>query len=144
MTETIASAGLAGVFQQAQDAALRGSVRLREAMGLTSPRIFVTVPVNAVLPYVVVGEDQVPEAFDGDCAEELELFATVHGWSKPNPPQALMARKMTASIKAAMLGIEIPGAQVVEAIAEDERYLTDPDHSTHSVQVFRYLVTIPT
>lgn len=133
---------IAEAFATAQEAALRGSVALRTAMGLATVRLYEVVPTDAPLPYVHIGEDQIIDDSD-ECQDGSEINATVHLWSKPNPPSTSQARNMVAAVRAALKNLTITGHDVVLAEFRDALLLTDPSGATHVVVNHRYL-TVPT
>lgn len=132
----------AAAFHAAQEAALRASGDLTTAMGLAKARLYTEAPVNAPVPYGVIGEDQVLLE-NGDCAAEAEIFSTVHFWSRAAPlDKGAQARAMGAAAIAALnLALTITGWDVVEWEMTSERYVTDPDQSTHGILEFHYLLT---
>ncbi len=132
---------LALAFHTAQEAALRGSAALAAAMG-PQLRLYSVVPTNSPLPMVVIGQDQIILEPDEECADEGEIFATVHLWARPEPPQATTPLEIGAAVVAALLvPLTLDGHEVVEWELVSADYSTDPDHSTHGVLVFRYLTT---
>jgi hypothetical protein len=136
-------ADLAAGFHAAQEAALRGSAALKTAMGLTTARIYTVVPKDVLLPYVLIGEDQVfyykPP---GGCPGEGEIFATVNWWSKPTVPDVTQSRAMGAAILAVLVAsLTVTGHDVDDYELQDMTYATDPDGSTHGRAIFHYLTT---
>ena len=132
----------AGPFKAAQETALRASAGLMSAMGLGTARIYTEAPPNAVMPYVVIGEDQILLDQSSDCADEAEIISTVHVWSRVSPlDKGVQARAMGSAIIDDGLALTIAGWDVVESDLQSETYVTDPDQSTHGVLVLRYLLT---
>jgi hypothetical protein len=133
---------LAEAFSVGQEAMLRSSTALRAAMGLDKARIYNgPVPANAVLPYVVLGEDQIL-GDDIECAESAEIHSTVHVWSRPEPPTAAEAKRIGDTLIGLLKRPLVVGGYVVdEWQLESARYNTDPDGSTHGWLSFRYLIT---
>jgi len=133
----------AEAFKVAEDAAVRGSAALVSAMGLGGKGILTEVPTNVTPPYVVMGEHQIIISQNPGCADEAEVFATIHWWSRPaNPDKQAQARAMGAAIAAAVqLELTLTGWDVDDWQPQDERYSTDPDHSTHGILSTRYLLT---
>jgi hypothetical protein len=126
-------------FAAAQRAALEGSGDLAAAMGLPFAMVFDTLPTNQALPYVVVDLPQVDDDPDA-CLDGSEIFATVHSWSRPEPPGTSQAVEMAAVIRTLLgAGLVIAGHDVVLAEFISTRFITDPDGSTHAIQTFRYL-----
>lgn len=132
----------AAAFDTAEEAALRASADLVQAMGLTQARIYTEVPANAPTPYVVRGSHQVL-IDDHDCAAEAEIFSTVTLWARTSPLDGgARARAMGAEIIAALLvKLTVAGWAVDEVELVSERYSTDPDQSTKGVIEIRYLLT---
>lgn len=136
----------AGPFKLAQEAALRGSAALATAAG-AALRIYTEVPVagpsGVPLPYLVTGQDQIILEADGDCADEAEIFASVGLWSRTDPlDKGAQCRAMgSAAIDALNVALSIDGWEVVVWELVSERYVTDPDQSTHGILDFRYLLT---
>lgn len=132
----------AEAFRAAQDAAVRaGAADLAAAAGETV-RVAVERPDELPLPYVILGEDQdFPEATD--CGVEAELFATVHLWSRTKPTDRGAQARAIGAVLIALLAVELDleGWVVDLAELESQRYVTDPDRSTHGVLTFRYLLT---
>jgi len=135
---------LASAFHAAQQAALRAYADFTTnspAGALSTVRILSVTPGNLRPPYVLIGEDQVLQDLPA-CDGGGELFATVHVHTNPNPPQAASARTIAQATAGALdTAFAITGHEIVEHEKTQERYLTDPDGSTHVVQVFRYLTT---
>lgn len=129
-------------FSAAQDAALRGSAALATAMGTGGKGILTEVPANQAPPYVVQGEIQVLLEND-PCADEAEVFSTVHVWSRTSPlDHGAQAGAMGAAMIAALNAqLTLTGWTVDEWELQSEGYSTDPDQSTHGVLVFHYLLT---
>lgn len=133
---------LAGAFSAAQRAALEASDALAAA-GITQAKIYSgVIEVGARLPLVAIGEDQILTSRAGECGDEAEIFATVHVHAKG--AEAQTARRISAAVKRALLApLDLPGAAAIDEFAmADERYVTDPDQSTHVVLVFHYLASL--
>jgi hypothetical protein len=132
----------AAAFHTAQDGALRGS----NDLGLLWPdgraRIYSTVPQNAPLPFIRIGDDQVLED-STDCASGSEVFASVHVWTRPDPPSLLLGREIAGVIRDVLTdeGFTVPGWDMVLALFVDTRHLTDPEGSSHAVLTFHYALT---
>lgn len=136
----------AGPFKVSQEAALRASSGLAQAMtagdsGAVS-RIYTEVPTNAPTPYVVIGDDQVL-IFVSDCGSEAEIFSTVHLWSRTNPlDKGVQARAIGSEIIGVLnAALVLTGWVIDEWEMTSERYVTDPDGSTHGIIEFRYQLT---
>lgn len=136
----------ATAFKAAQEAALRGSADLKTAMGLATARIYTEAPTNAPVPYVVIGLDQVLIEQNEGCADEAEIFATVSWWSRVSPlDKGAQARAMGEAIVDALnLQLTITGWTVDVWELQQERYVTDPDQSTHGLAEFHYQLTAQT
>lgn len=130
----------AGPFKTALEAALRGSAALATAAGGTL-RIYTERPVNAALPYIVIGDDQV-QLENVECADEAEVFPTVHIWSRKTPlDKGAQARAMgSAVIDALNTQLTVAGWDVTLWGVESETYITDPDQSSHGIINFRHLL----
>lgn len=133
----------AAAFKVARDAALKASAALATAAGGLA-RVFTDPPTNLKPPYVLTGEDQVLLESSVDCGDEAELFSTIHLWSRTEPRDGgLQARQMGAAIIDVMLGeLVVSGWDVDLAELVDERYVTDPDGSTHGVLTLRHMLTL--
>lgn len=145
----------AGPFKEAQEGELRAAptgAALAAAMGLDVPKIYTerppAGPLAAPLPYLVIGEDEVQLTRGDDCADEAEIFSTVHVWARKRlapgdaPDKGMQAREILGiAIGALNTEFEVEGWEIVEAELESERYVTDPDGSTHGMARFRYLLT---
>lgn len=131
----------AQAYKTAQEAALRASAALAAAMGGTV-RLYTEVPTGAVLPYVVLGNDQIILE-NGDCGMEAEVTSTVTLWSKAAPlDKGAQARAMGAAIIDALnLQLTVTGWTVDEWDVQSEQYLTDPDQSSKGVLILRHLLT---
>lgn len=129
---------IAEVFLEAVEAALLASDDLRDAMGLAKPRVYVERPTNAPKPYVLIGDDSnQPDA--AGCVDGDEVLSTVDWYAA----DARQARRMGAAIVAALdLELEIVGHAVIVHELSGERYLTDPNGSTHGVADLRF-ETVP-
>jgi hypothetical protein len=130
-------------FRAAQEAALRASSALAQAMG-GQIRIYAEVPQSAPLPYVVIGQDEIDDLSE-DCGEVHSIVSTVQWWAKLTGAVkgADTVRAMGAAIVGALkTDLAITGHDVVLAIMEiPERYATDPDQSSRGLVAFRYETT---
>lgn len=128
-------------FHVAQDAALRGSDELAALWPGGVARIYSVVPQNAPLPFVRIGDDQIIEDSD-ECLSGSEIFATVHVWTSPEPPDVQLGRRIAGVIRDALAAdIGLNGFDTVLFAFVETRHLTDPDGTSHALLVFRYLVT---
>lgn len=132
----------AAAFHTAQDTALRTSPELAAIWPGGGPvRVYSVVPQNAPLPFLRIGDDQVLEDSD-ECVSASEIFAMVHVWTKPDPPDVQLGRQIAGVVRDLLAGdLVIPGFDTVLAEFVDTRHLTDPDGSSHAVLGFRYLTT---
>jgi Protein of unknown function (DUF3168) len=131
----------AAAFHTAQDTTLRGSAELAALFPDGVARIYSVVPQNAPLPFVVIGEDQILEDSD-ECVSASEIFANVHVWTKPDPPQVQLGRRIAGVVRDLLsAAFPVTGFDTVLAEFVDTRHLTDPDGSSHAVLGFRYLTT---
>jgi hypothetical protein len=130
---------LAEPLHEAVEAALRVSTALEAAMG--TMRLYTVVPANAILPYIVIGDDQLI-GDDTDCADGAEAFVTVNVWTKPNPPQGQTCRTICDLIRDILNApLDVDGHEVVDWQFEGMNFITDPDQSSHGIARFRYLIT---
>ncbi len=97
-------------------------------------------PVNAVEPYVVVGEAGLlsaqAEGYDGADEE-----CTVHVWSRVQPqPSLIEAKRIGDAVQAAMLAIDdLPSFRLSDRDLVRAQYMFDPDGETaHGVVVVRF------
>lgn len=130
-------------FLDALEGTLRASMALATAMGLTTPRIYVERPTDAVLPYVLIGDDQVIGE-DNGCADDSEIFATLHVYARTDATLkgSRRARRIAGVLRALLKdGFAIDGHEIVVPEFQDHRLLTDPSGSTHVVMTFRYQTT---
>lgn len=128
-------------FHTAQDAALRGSAALAALWPGGVARIYSVVPQNAPLPYILTGGDQIIEE-STECGSGSEINALVHIWTRPDPPDVQLGRKMAGAVRDALApDLAIAGFDTVLALFVETRHLTDPDGSSHAVMAFRYSVT---
>lgn len=131
-------------FKLAEEAALRGSVALRTAMGLSLARIYYEAPENAPLPYVVLGDHEISDDSDG-CGDAHTIISTVRWWTKivGDMKGSDVARQMGAAIIAALLReLAIEGhVTVLWEMEVPETYGTDPDQSSRGRVTFRYETT---
>jgi hypothetical protein len=132
----------AAAFHAAQDAALRGSAELAALWAPDVARIYSVVPQNAPLPFIRIGDDQVLEETT-ECVSASDLYATVHVWSKPDPPDVQLGRQIAGVIRDILTnqGMLIAGFDLVIATYVDTRHTTDPDGSSHAVLTFQYGLT---
>jgi len=127
-------------FHAAQDAALRASAELAALFPGGVVRVYSVVPQNAPLPFIRIGDDQVLE--DGDeCVSGSEIFAAVHVWTAPDPPDVQLGRRIAGVVRATLVDLVLAGFDLVLGEFVDTRHLTDPDGSSHAVLGFRYLAT---
>jgi len=131
----------AAAFHAAEDTALRTSADLAALFPGGVVRVYSVVPQNAPLPFVRIGDDQVIEDSD-ECVSASDLYATVHIWTKPDPPSVQLGRQMAGVIRQLFAPeFPIPGFDTVLARFVDARHLTDPDGSSHSVLTFHFALT---
>lgn len=136
----------AGPFKVSQEAALRASSALAVIMSAPSPqpvsRIYTEVPINAAMPYIVLGDDQVLLE-NYICANQAEIYSTVHLWSMTSPlDKGAQARAMGSEIIGILnQALALDGWVIDEWELESERYVTDPDGSTHGFIAFHYQLT---
>lgn len=132
----------AAAFHETQDTVLRGSAALTAALGLVAARVLTDVPPGQKPSYVVIGADQVLIE-NHDCAAEAEIFSTVDVWTRTNPlDKGAMARAAGAIIIDLLNAqLTVAGWMVDEWELTSERYVTDPDQSTHGILEFHYLLT---
>ena len=131
-------------FKSSEEAALRASAGLKAAMGLTIVRVYIEVPTNAPLPYVVVGAHEIDDLTD-DCGAAHSIVSTVQWWTKAvgDFEGSDAVRKQGDAIADALFRpLDIPGhATVLWEMEEPARYGTDPDGSSRGRVVFRYETT---
>ena len=125
-------------FHTAQEATLRGSAALAALFAPALARVYSVVPQNAPLPFIRIGDDQILEDSD-ECVSGSEIFALVHVWTRPDPPDVQLGRQMAGVIRAALTAddLEIAGFEMILGEFQDARHLTDPDGSSHAVIAFR-------
>jgi hypothetical protein len=130
-------------FHAAQDTALRGSAALIAAMAIAGKGILTEVAANQPVPYVIFGQNQIILQENEGCGFMAEVFATVSWWSRKTPlDKGAQARAMGAAIIDALLvELTVTGWDVDLWELQQERYVTDPDQSTHGMADFRYLLT---
>jgi hypothetical protein len=132
----------AAAFHAAQDAALRASAPLQALFPGGVVKLYSVVPQNAPLPFIRIGDDQVMEDTDPTCAASSEIFAVVHVWTKPDPPDVQLGRQMAGVIRDTLApSLTIAGFDCELADFIDARHLTDPDGSSHAVLTFHYFAT---
>lgn len=129
-------------YNAAEEAALRASAELKSVMGLPIARLYVEVPANAPLPYVVHGQHQVLLE-DLGCGVGAEVFSTVTLWSRPTTPdKGEQARAIGAAVLAALATeLTVAGWKVDDVEVVSERYSTDPDQSIKGVIELRHLLS---
>jgi hypothetical protein len=128
------------VFHAAQLAALKASAELAALFPGGLVRAFAIPPENAALPWIKVGDDQIVEDSD-ECSSGSEIFAAVHIWTKPEPPDVALGRQMAGLVREILVDLELAGFDLVLGEFVEARHLTDPDGSSHAVLGFRYLAT---
>lgn len=112
-------------------------------MGISGKGILTEAATNQAVPYVVFGQNQIIlDQFEG-CGYTAEIFATVHWWSRTSPlDKGAQARAMgSAIIDALNLELAMTGWTVDLWELQQERYVTDPDQSSHGMADFHYLLT---
>lgn len=131
-------------FKVAEEAALRGSEALRLAQGGEQVRLYVEVPKNAPLPYVVIGQHEIDPIFGG-CGEAHSIVSTVQWWTKDvGERKGSEAVRLQGDAIIAALHVELAIAgheTVLVEMEEPESYGTDPDHSSRGRVAFRYETT---
>jgi hypothetical protein len=109
---------------------------------LIADRIYDNVPSPVTFPYVTIGDDQVI-ADHAQCLEgSVEVFATLHAWSRAiGKPEV---KKISGAVVSALNAIDIPlngGYRLVLIEHDSTQYLIDPDGQTkHAVVVFHALI----
>lgn len=131
-------------FKVAEETALRTSTALRAAMGVGEVRLYVEVPKNAPLPYVVLGQHEIDD-LSTDCGAAHSIISTVQWWTKDvaGKKGSEAVRLQGAAIIAA-LNVELVIAghdTVLVEMEEPESYGTDPDQSSRGRVAFRYETT---
>ena len=131
-------------FKVSEETALRNSAGLKTAMGTNPVRLYVEVPKNAPLPYVVVGQHEIDDLTSG-CGEAHSIVSTVQWWTKDvgNKKGSEAVRLQGAAIIAALFAeLAIDGHEtVLVEMEEPESYGTDPDQSSRGRVAFRYETT---
>lgn len=132
-------------YKTAEEAALRARPDLAAAMGLQLVRLYVEVPENAPLPYVVYGQHEVQTDDYGECGQAHEVVTTVQWWTGDvgQVKGSDVVRMMGAEIFAALMGdMAIDGFATVLVEQEvPETYSTDPDGSSRGRVVVRREIT---
>lgn len=132
-------AALAAPLAVAIEATLRASPSLAAAMSVV--RLYTVVPVNAPLPYVIVGENQIV-GDDIECAEGAEAFVVIHVHAHPNPPSIDSPNQIADAVRATLTApFILPEHEVVEWQFDGMIPTIDPDGSSHIRLTFRYLLT---
>lgn len=129
-----------GPYRVAMEAALRGSAALATALGGTVRLYGTAAPTNAPLPYIVVTYLQATDLFDGLCAAEPTLHATLDFWSRPSPPDkgATSAAIGDAIVTALDVALTLDGWEVVEHECLSLGDRQDPDQSIHGTVELEY------
>ena len=133
----------AAAFHAAQDACLRGSAPLAALFPGGAVRLYSVVPQNAPLPFIRIGDDQVMQDMDDTCVSSSEIFALVHVWTKPDPPDVQLGRQIAGVIRDTLTAENLPIAGFDTVLVDfiDARHLTDPDGSSHAVLTFHVFAT---
>jgi len=127
-------------FHVAQDAALRASADLALLFPDGRARVYSVVPQNAPMPFIRIGDDQVVEDSD-ECVSASEIFAQVHIWTEPDPPDVQLGRQIAGIVRGLLRDLAVTGFDLVLGEFVDTRHLTDPDGSSHALLTFHYLLT---
>lgn len=105
-------------------------------------RIYDLPPMDAVYPYVTIGDEQVID--DGSaCGAAYEVFADVHVWDRPEGASKRAMKTLMARIVdlAASTELAVDGFRLVVAHLQTTRSRRDPDGQTeHGILTFRYLI----
>lgn len=110
------------------------------AAGVAGGRVYDSVPQNAAMPYVNVGQIDVVD--DGaECIDAVEVTVTIHTWSaavgKPEA-QAIQAH-IRANLHEASLALATWA--LVDLRHRDSTTFSDPDNiTTHGISIFRALI----
>lgn len=126
-------------FPQAEEAALRESAELAQAMDGKVRLHRLAAPFGSGFPYAILGEHQyLPD--DTGCGEGFEIFSNIKVWARDeagtphaNDQQAALIAAVIRRVVNAKLAID--GYRVVDHSAESLRPLTDPDRLTAGRQV---------
>lgn len=104
-------------------------------------KVYDEVPVNAIFPYVTLGDCQVlPDK--ADCIDGVEVYPIIHVWS--NDPGFNETKTITKAILALLddQDIVVPDFDVVVFWIESIHYLRDPNGLVrHAVLTFRGIIT---
>ena len=116
-------------------AALKADAGVAAAFGSNTVKVYDVPPVNAVAPYLVIGEDTAPpvaaEGYDGSAP-----LCTVHVWSLTSPPGLTEAKAIGTAVLTCLAGLAgLPSFRLDHnPDAGDVRYLIDADgRSAHGV-----------
>lgn len=129
--------------------ALQGAIntRLRSQVLAVSSRVFDHVKSDVVFPYIEIGEFQTVD--DGaQCIDAVEVYVTVHVWSRPEEgvtaPGQVEVKSIAGAVRGALHEADLnlgSAWQFLEIAHQDTRYLKDPDGLTsHAVLTFRALI----
>jgi hypothetical protein len=104
------------------------------AAGLT--KVYHTVPANAVLPWVVIGQDHI--LADYDSADISECHSTVHVFAESMPAVKAISETVCDALDKA---IQLDGFQTDEAYSVSQQYLVENGgRNGHAVLEFMYRV----
>lgn len=128
-------------IQNAIEAALRGSMAVKEEFG-GSPRLYtLSAPVGAPYPYILIGEDQII-GDDIECGAASEVAVTIHVYARETTPVAsrMKAKAISGAVRLALTAkLPLVGHEMIDWLYDGTRHLTDPDALTsHSVVSLSY------
>lgn len=132
-------------LQNSVEAALRGSMALKSAMGLATVRLYtMSAPVGALFPHLTIGDDEVLDD-STECLESSEAYTSVHVWTRVDSDVSAsraQAKAIAGVIRPLLKSLSsVAGFTVTEADFESARHIKDPDGLTgHSIVTHRFLL----
>lgn len=117
------------ITQQNVDAALRGDTALRALFPSGTVRLYDLPPTNAPVPYLVIGEDDFTD-LSGEDVSISGVAATVHIWSRTDPPGKVEAKRIGQRVEAILVGLATDEGAIRTAWLIAARYLADTDAVT--------------
>jgi Protein of unknown function (DUF3168) len=130
--------GPAFAVQKAEAAALKAYAPLT---ALIADRVYDEIAVEALFPYVQIGEHQ-EVGDDDDCEERSRVVSRVHGWSRAVgfPEVKQIASAVRGCMRQSVLVVD--GFHIDNIKHQQTLFMRDRDGRTlHSVSEFVYLVS---
>lgn len=124
------------------DALQRAIYTALKGAGICEGRIYDRPPMDAVMPYVTIGDEQDMD-MAGSCGPIWDISTDLHVWDAPEGASKVAIKTIGAAIVPLLTsGLVVAGQTVTVAALSTSRVFRDPDGVTeHAVLTFRFVLT---